>query len=183
MPWRTPDLNERRLRHGGAGTWSDIRHLLATVRGGIVDGAMDMNASRRTFLAVAAGALLVVAGVLIVTSGGTSDTDSQEGATTRTIPDIGATASVDPVDPDSVFDPVRAGEETPPTYRQLLARDQIAPIYDPTFTSADDADWPLEVLIVGVEGPETAKAYPVSHLNRHEMVIDHIDGDPILVTW
>ena len=134
-------------------------------------------------MAVAAGALLVVAGVLILTSGGGSDTDSTGGAVSGPTSEVGAVASVEPVDPDSVYNPVHAGEETPPTYRQLLARDQIEPIYDPTFTSADDADWPLDTLVIGVEGTKTSKAYPVSFLNRREMVNDHIDGEPILVTW
>jgi hypothetical protein len=146
---------------------------------------MDVRTERRSFVVLAVGALVVVFGVLLLASGGGPDDGAEELTVPGTSADVDASASdaVDPVDPNSVYDPVRAGEETPNTYRQLLRRDQIAPIYDPSFTSADDIDWPLDALIVGVTGTETSKAYPVSYLNRREMVIDHIDGDPILVTW
>jgi hypothetical protein len=87
------------------------------------------------------------------------------------------------VDVDAVYDPFKAGDPVPDGFRQLLARDQIAPVYDPVFTTADQVDWPLEMLVLGVASGETAKAYPVTHLNQHEMVIDHIDGSPILVSW
>lgn len=86
-------------------------------------------------------------------------------------------------DPIDVYDPVRAGEPTPPGYRQLLTRDQILPIYDPVFTSASLVDWPAEMLVIGISGEETAKAYPVTHLNQREMVIDSLEGLPLLVSW
>ena len=88
-----------------------------------------------------------------------------------------------PVDPGSVPDPVAAGDVLPPGYRRGLDRDQIEPVYSPGFTSADAVDWPAGSLVIGVAGPETAKAYPVTHLNSHEMVIDSLDDDPILVSW
>jgi hypothetical protein len=146
---------------------------------------MDVRTERRSFIVLAVGALVVVFGVLLLASGGGSDEGSEELTAPGTSADVDTSASdaVVPVDPNSVYDPVQAGEATPSTYRQLLRRDQIAPIYDPSFTTADDIDWPLDALIVGVTGAETSKAYPVSHLNRREMVIDHVDGDPILVTW
>jgi hypothetical protein len=86
-------------------------------------------------------------------------------------------------DPNDVYDPVKAGEATPSGYRQLLRRDSILPVYDPQFTSADQVDWPSDSLVIGVAGAETAKAYPVTHLNSREMVIDSLDGIPILVSW
>ncbi|MCH7845864.1 MAG: DUF3179 domain-containing protein [Acidobacteria bacterium] len=86
-------------------------------------------------------------------------------------------------DPGATYDPVRAGEETPQGFRQLLARDRIAPIYDPTFVSASASEWPDDALVIGVELDGEAKAYPVSHLNSREMVIDSVAGIPILVTW
>lgn len=148
-----------------------------------------MNASRprRRLIAFVAGGTLVLLGILILASSGdgTAPQDDAAGETTivADVPDTVDRPVVDLVDPDSVYDPVRAGEAVPSSFRQLLSRDQIAPIYDPNFTTADDVDWNPDILIVGVEGAATAKAYPVSHLNRHEMVIDYIDGDPILVTW
>ncbi len=86
-------------------------------------------------------------------------------------------------DPGVTYDPVRAGEETPQGFRQLLARDRIAPIYDPTFVSASASEWPDDALVIGIELDGKAKAYPVSHLNSREMVIDSLAGIPILVTW
>ncbi len=86
-------------------------------------------------------------------------------------------------DPANTYDPIRAGEEPPRGYRQLLARDQIAPIYDPVFTATDQVDWPEESLVIGLAGTATAKAYPVTHLNQREMVIDSLEGIPVLVTW
>jgi hypothetical protein len=86
-------------------------------------------------------------------------------------------------DPVETYDPVEAGEPPPDGFRQLLARDQIAPVYEPEFTSADTVDWPQDMLVVAISGASESKAYPVTHLNQREMVIDHIDGEPILVSW
>ena len=96
---------------------------------------------------------------------------------------VASPAQVDVPDPREVYDPVRAGEPLPEGYRQLLGRDQIAPVYDPVFVDADEVDWPDDTLVIGVTGAADAKAYPVSHLNNREMVIDDIEGIPILVTW
>lgn len=88
-----------------------------------------------------------------------------------------------PADPLATYDPVTAGEELPPGYRQLLSRDQIAPIYDPQFTSAGEVDWPGDMLVIGIAGASEAKAYPVTPLNQREMVVDSLEGIPVLVTW
>jgi len=85
--------------------------------------------------------------------------------------------------PDDVYDPVRAGEEVPQGFRQLLSRDAIRPVYNPTFTSASQSEWEDDTLIIGLELDGEAKAYPVSFLNRREMVNDWIAGSPVLVTW
>jgi hypothetical protein len=82
-----------------------------------------------------------------------------------------------------IYDPVRAGEQTPAGFRQLLPRDAILPVYNPTFRSAESTEWPAETLVIGVELAGEAKAYPVSFLNRREMVIDWIGGSPVLVSW
>lgn len=86
-------------------------------------------------------------------------------------------------DPGEVYNPVSAGEALPTGYRQLLGRDSILPVYAPVFTSKGQVDWPVDTLVIGVAGAETAKAYPVAHLNSREMVIDSLDGIPILVSW
>ena len=85
--------------------------------------------------------------------------------------------------PEGTYDPVRQGETTPSGFFQLLPRDAILPVYNPTFRTAPDTKWDDSVLIIGVELDGEAKAYPVSFLNRREMVIDWIGGTPILVSW
>ena len=85
--------------------------------------------------------------------------------------------------PVDVHDPVRAGEQTPAGFSQLLPRDAIFPVYSPTFRDAEATSWPDETLVIGVEMNDEAKAYPVSFLNRREMVIDWIGGSPVLVSW
>ena len=85
--------------------------------------------------------------------------------------------------PHDTPDPVRAGEPTPPGFRQLLPRDAILPVYNPTFAGAGDVSWSDDTLVIGLELDGDAKAYPVSFLNRREMVIDWIGGTPVLVTW
>jgi hypothetical protein len=87
------------------------------------------------------------------------------------------------VDIATVYNPVNEGDPLPEGFRQLLDRDQIVPVYDPQFTSSEQVDWPDGMLILGVEGTETQKAYPITHLNQREMVIDELDGKPILVSW
>lgn len=87
------------------------------------------------------------------------------------------------IDPRAVYDPVRAGEDLPDGFRQLLGRDAIRPIYLPTFVAAGQAGWDDDTLVIGVAKDGEAKAYPVSFLNRREMVNDSIAGIPILVTW
>jgi hypothetical protein len=96
----------------------------------------------------------------------------------ESVADLGALA-----DPAATYDPVQAGEPTPPGYRQLLARDRIAPIYDPVFIPAAKSDWADDALVIGVALDGESKAYPVGHLNSREMVIDRIAGIPVLVTW
>lgn len=81
------------------------------------------------------------------------------------------------------YNPVTAGERLPAGFRQLLPRDAITPVYDPEFVSADRVGWPVSAQVIGVVSGDTAKAYPVSFLNRREMVIDQLDGIPILVSW
>ena len=85
--------------------------------------------------------------------------------------------------PGGIYDPVRAGEPTPAGFRQLLPRDAIHPVYNPTFRSAESTEWSAGTLVIGLELNGEAKAYPVSFLNFREMVIDWIGGSPVLVTW
>ena len=94
-----------------------------------------------------------------------------------------ATPPGERVSPTSAYNPVLAGERLPADFRQILPRDAIKPIYDPTFARADRVDWPDSTDVIGVEINGEAKAYPVDHLNGRELVVDELDGIPILVSW
>ena len=98
---------------------------------------------------------------------------------TQQVPTVEATA----VDPGDVYDPVSAGDPLPPGFRQLLGRDAILPVYAPEFIEASASTWGDDILVIGVDLGGEAKAYPVSFLNRREMVIDRFGDIPILVTW
>ena len=87
------------------------------------------------------------------------------------------------VDPTGVYNPVLAGEPLPDGFRQILPRDAIAPVYEPEFLDGRDIAWPDDAQVIGVSSGGESKAYPVSFLNGREMVVDEIDGIPILVTW
>jgi hypothetical protein len=132
--------------------------------------------SIRVGLSLVAISLVIGAIVVGAWSNRGTDADSQAVATTQ----AQATA---PLDIASVYNPVAEGDPLPDGFRQLLARDQIVPVYDPKYTSADNVDWPDGMLVLGVEGARTSKVYPITHLNQREMVIDDLDGLPILVSW
>ncbi len=83
----------------------------------------------------------------------------------------------------SAYNPVTTGEALPDGFRQLLPRDAIRPVYDPTFVTATEIGWPDETDVIGVTLGGEAKAYPVSFLNGRELVVDEIDREPILVSW
>lgn len=89
----------------------------------------------------------------------------------------------DPVEAGGSYNPVLAGERLPDGFRQLLPRDAITPVYEPTFVAGVDIGWPEEAEVIGVTVEGESKAYPVSFLNSREMVVDELGGEPILVTW
>ena len=72
-----------------------------------------------------------------------------------------------------------------PGWNRLLSYDAIRPVYEPTFMSASEATKFLEgtELIMGLAWDGQAKAYPVTVLNRREMVNDEMAGVPYLVSW
>jgi hypothetical protein len=135
----------------------------------------EMDTGKRWISLLIAGLLLTAAAVLVMVGTGG---DPLPQSVSESAP-----VSIVPADPTEVYDPVEAGEELPRGYRPLLGRDQIEPVYNPRFTTSGEVDWPRESLVIGVAGEETAKAYPVTHLNSREMVIDSLEGIPILVTW
>lgn len=85
--------------------------------------------------------------------------------------------------PRDLYDPVRAGDPVPSGFRQVVRRDQIAPVYQPTFVAPDAIDWPDQELVIGVELDGEARAYPVGFLNIREIVVDMHRGIPTLVTF
>jgi hypothetical protein len=85
--------------------------------------------------------------------------------------------------PRDLYDPVEAGETLPPGFRPVLARDGIRPVYRPSFVGPDEVDWPDGELVIGVDLEGEARAYPVSFLNRREIVVDRHRGIPTFVTW
>jgi len=95
----------------------------------------------------------------------------------------GIDPAIESIDSQPLYNPVHAGEELPSGFRQLIPRDGIRPIYDPTFLSAAQTTWPDNTLVIGVEIDGDAKAYPVNFLTRREIVNDHVGRTPVLVTW
>jgi len=93
------------------------------------------------------------------------------------------TAAGERVSATSAYNPVLAGESLPADFRQILPRDAIRPVYDPTFVQSGGVNWPDSTDVIGVEINGEAKAYPVDHLNGRELVVDELGGEPILVSW
>lgn len=121
----------------------------------------------RALLAVLFGALVILTGWAF-TTGDVSDLSSPAGVRAN---------------PSEVYDPVAAGEPLPEGFRQLLPRDGIAPIYDPTFVPSNESPWVAGTEVIGVTINGESKAYPVSFLNGRELVVDELGGEPILVSW
>jgi len=69
------------------------------------------------------------------------------------------------------------------TVVDLLPRDAIPPIYEPTYQPVDGYDGAADDDIVVVEVGESVRGYPVRYLTYHEVVDDELAGVPIAVTW
>ena len=135
---------------------------------------MDPTASPSRSALPPSRSALVVAGLVLIALSLWAFTE-----TTRN----GRSAAAGRVDPHDVYDPVAAGERLPDGFRQLLPRDGIPPVYDPTFLSASETAWPDSTHVIGVALGDGAKAYPVSFLNGRELVVDELGGIPLLVSW
>ena len=86
--------------------------------------------------------------------------------------------------PPGLFDPTDVRDVVlPEGYLRSWARDQIAPVYEPTFVGIDGVPWPDDELVIGININGQQRAYPVGFLSNREMVIDWVDDLPILVTW
>ncbi len=67
----------------------------------------------------------------------------------------------------------------------ILPRDAIPAIDEPKFWEGDDAraNYPDEMLVLGVAFDGEARAYSIPFLSRHEIVNDSVGGRAITVTW
>ena len=100
-----------------------------------------------------------------------------------------ATPSPDDGDPISTFyrefnpDGPKAIDAS--SFNQVLPRDAIAPIYEPSIATAEEAGPEMDdaELVVGVTLGAESRAYPVRTISTREMVNDELGGVPILVTW
>jgi len=62
-------------------------------------------------------------------------------------------------------------------------RDGIPAIDQPRFLDPGNGDYSEDERVLGVYYNGTAKAYPVSILNYHEIVNDHFDGEPVVISY
>lgn len=67
--------------------------------------------------------------------------------------------------------------------RQVVPRDAIPSVEDPTFVPGGAADLDPDDRVVAVEVDGDARAYPVRYLHYHEIVNDSVGGRPLAVTW
>lgn len=68
--------------------------------------------------------------------------------------------------------------------RTVLPPDAIPAIDDPRFVPAASADFMREdEPVIGISVDGQTRAYSVWHLDRHEIVNDHVGDSAIAVTW
>ncbi len=66
----------------------------------------------------------------------------------------------------------------------LLRPDRIPAIDNPQLVAASEADFMADdELVLGIARGGVAQAYSLWHLDRHEIVNDHLAGEPIAATW
>ena len=76
-----------------------------------------------------------------------------------------------------------AADDPPEGVTQLLGRNAIPSIFDPTFVEAAKATIPDDAWILGVVVEGEARAYSLNLLNHHEIVNDVVGGHPIAAVW
>ncbi len=63
-------------------------------------------------------------------------------------------------------------------------RDAIPPIHEPIYEQGRDATWLRDLdMVLGYAVNGGAWAYPLRILNFHEIVNDHLDGEPVLISY
>ncbi len=74
-------------------------------------------------------------------------------------------------------------EPTPPGVMQLLPRNGIPSIDNPTFVSADEANLPGDAWVLGVVVDGRPRAYSLNLLNHHEVVNDRVGERAFAAVW
>lgn len=68
-------------------------------------------------------------------------------------------------------------------YEQLLPRGQIAPVVEPEFVTADQAEIADDSYVLGVVVEGQARAYSLNLLNAHEVVNDRVGDTAFAAVW
>ena len=144
--------------------------------------------TRSAVLGIAGVALFGLIMMALLTTGGALESQPRSETSDTGTPSVSPTslrdiAVTNIIPPDDAYDPVLVGEPLPSGYRQLLRRDAIPPVYNPTFRSVGDTEWSDDTLVIVLVIDDDARAYPVRFLNRREMVIDRVANIPVLVSW
>ena len=131
-------------------------------------------------LAVAGG---VVAGVL-ATQGGSSTNGDRAAPRGSAANDSVGTPPITPTRETVGRDPISSASPQLliGDLRKLLDKDDIKPIYDPGFVSADKARLLDDDHVMGIAVNGEARSYPIGLLRFRGMVNDVVGGVPLLVT-
>lgn len=66
---------------------------------------------------------------------------------------------------------------------QYRAKDAKLALVRPTLVPADEANLAAGVRVIGVSVNGESRAYPLYLLNNHQIVNDHVGGQPIAASW
>ena len=97
-------------------------------------------------------------------------------------------ASGRPISGDAAWFDVSDAPMEPTEFQFGIGKDMIPAINEPKFVVPDDPRLAENRIkddsrVIGYASAGEAKAYPISILNRHELVNDRIGGKPITVGW
>ena len=97
-------------------------------------------------------------------------------------------ASGNPISSDAAWFDVSDAPMEPTEFQFGLGKDMIPAINEPKFVVPGDPRLAENRInddsrVIGYAFADEAKAYPISILNRHELVNDRLGGKPITVAW
>ncbi|MBL6961490.1 MAG: DUF3179 domain-containing protein [Anaerolineales bacterium] len=139
------------------------------------------NISLRTFIFLS-GFILLLAGCTSTESLPTSTLIPSPKTTSTLLAAPEATLAPDE-NPAPFPTNIRIEDDTEYYIPHMLGFDGIRPVYNPTFSSANEAPMQDDELVMGLAIDGESKAYPVTVLRFREMVNDEIAGWPVLVSW